>query len=259
MENLSQLLYTLVIVALVIGGVVLAAVLAAGITKLIVFVKYNIYNDNKSATDKTAGEVAREYLDANGLQEVKVEKLGFFRALFYGNHYNMFKKIVYLRKGIINSNSITAVSVALQKVGLALQHKEGKKSFKVRSVLGQCAVFGPLLFLPIAAIGVIIDFFAFNMSGIVSIVGVALGFVFYLLATIFTFLNVKIEKIANQKAYEMIENGGLVSAEELSKVKGLFNSFIAMYVCNAILAFMKLFYYFLKLISIVFKGLAKSK
>ena len=243
LNDLSKLMFSLVIVSLVIGAIVLAAVIFANVTKLILFFRYHKYNKQQSSSGLTAAEAARSFLDSNGLQDVKVKKLGFFRALFYGNHYDIFSKTVYLRRSIINSKSVTAVGLALQKVGLALQHKEGGAKFKTKAVLGQLAVFGPVIFLPIAAVGLILDAFLFDFTGVASIVGIVIGFVFYFVATIFTLLNVSVEKRANNQALLMLEKSGLFDETDLAGIRDVFKSYILSYIADAILAVLKLLQY----------------
>ncbi len=256
--GLPSLLFALVVVGIVIGAIMLAATLAATITKWILFFKYQKYKNTQSSSGMTASQLARAFLDSNGLEDVKIEKAGFFRAFFYGNHYSFRKKTIYLRKNLVDSNSITAVGIALQKVGLALQHKEGGAQFKAKATLGQLAVFGPLLFVPIAVIGVIIDAFIFNMSGVASLVGCIIGFVFYLLATIFAFLNVKVEKRANSQALYMLENGNFFNEQDMESVRSLFKTYIASYIADTILAFMKLLYYFFKVFLKAFSVVKKK-
>ena len=68
--------------------------------------KYNKFNNVESSTGHTGFSAARNLLDANGLSDVEVKPLTFFKAMFYGNHYNAKTNTIYLRQGIINSKSI---------------------------------------------------------------------------------------------------------------------------------------------------------
>lgn len=116
-----------------------------------------------------------------GYNDIKVEKSGFFRAAFFGNHYNPSKKTIYLRSSTYYGEHLTAIGLALQKVGLVIQDKRNSSSFRARWFLQKIALFGPVFFIPIVLAGAIADLVIFfvtggSFTGIFTLVAALLGF-----------------------------------------------------------------------------------
>ena len=180
MENLSGI----EIAILIVSGLIVVALVVALIVQIVLIVKYKRYNKTPLANGLTSQQTARSLLDSNGLQNVQIKKLGFFRRiLLFGNHYSVMKKTIYLRKNILNSSSVTAVGIATQKVCLAVQHKNKDKSFIFRYVLQILTLFTPLLFYGSIVLGLIVDLVT-QFTGIPTIIGLFVGIGFYIVIRI---------------------------------------------------------------------------
>lgn len=77
--------------------------------------------------EKTGGEVARELLDANGLQDVGVE------ASPGGDHYDPSDRVVRLMPVHLETRSLAAVTIAAHEVGHAVQDAIGFAALKWRT------------------------------------------------------------------------------------------------------------------------------
>lgn len=236
------------LICLIIAGIVGVLTLVALIMRVVLVVKYYKLNKKEGTTGITAREVARKFLDANGMEDVKVEKVGFFRMLFFGNHYSVAKKTVFLRKNIIDKSSLTAVGVGLQKVGLAMQHKNKEKGFMVRYVFQILSFFSPLIFYVIVIAGVAIDFLV-GFTGRISFAGIIVALVYYLLVFFCLLFTIKVESKANKQSIYMIENSDILSPEDVADLKKLLNSYVVIYILDFTISILKIIYQILQIAS----------
>lgn len=248
MGNLSGLELAIMIVS----GLIVVGLVVALIVQVVLIVKYKKYNKTPLANGLTSQQTARSLLDANGLQNVEIKKLGFFRRiLLFGNHYSVMKKTIYLRKNILDSSSVTAVGIAIQKVCLAVQHKNKDKSFIFRYVLQILTLFTPLLFYGSVAIGLIIDIVT-KFSGVPTIIGLIVGIAFYFLTFVFQLVNIKVEKKANEQAVAILQSANIFNEQEIATFQSLLKLYIVADVIVLVLSILKLILQILKI-------LAKSK
>lgn len=237
---------------MVVSGLIVIGLIAALIVQINLIIKYKNYNKIPLQNGLTSQQTARSMLDANGLQNVQIKKLGFFRRiLLFGNHYSVMKKTIYLRQNILDSSSVTAVGIAIQKVCLAIQHKNKDKSFLFRYVMQILTLFTPLIFYASIAIGLVIDLIT-KFTGIPTFVGLLVGLGFYLLTFILQIFDIKVEKKANEQAVAVLQNANIFNEQEVETLKNLLKLYIIADVIALILSILKLILQILKI-------LAKSK
>lgn len=101
----------------------------------------------------------------NELEHIKVSKNG---SILFGNSYSHFFKKVRLRRLTWKKDSITSLSIAVQKASLAILDKEGDPDMAARIRMTPVIYFGPLAFIPLILIGLLLDllFSECNWSGI---------------------------------------------------------------------------------------------
>ena len=237
---------------MVVSGLIVIGLIAALIVQINLIIKYKNYNKIPLQNGLTSQQTARSMLDANGLQNVQIKKLGFFRRiLLFGNHYSVMEKTIYLRQNILDSSSVTAVGIAIQKVCLAIQHKNKDKSFLFRYVMQILTLFTPLLFYGSIAIGLVIDLIT-KFTGIPTFVGLLVGLGFYLLTFILQIFDIKVEKKANEQAVAVLQSANIFNEQEVETLKNLLKLYIVADVIALILSILKLILQILKI-------LAKSK
>ncbi len=243
MENFTGLELAIIIVS----GIIIVCLVAALVVQVVLMVKYKKYNNTPLANGLTSQETARALLDANGLQNVQIKKLGFFRRiLLFGNHYSVIKKTIFLRKNILDSSSVTAVGIATQKVCLAIQHKNKEKSFIFRYVLQILTLFTPLLFYGSIVVGLIIDLIT-QFTGVPTIIGLFVGIGFYLLVFILQIVNIKVEKKANEQAVAVLQSGNIFSEQEIATLQSLLKLYIVADVIVLVLSVLKIILQILKI------------
>lgn len=218
------------------------------IARIRVLYLYWFANRHPSSGGYTGETAARELLDRLGFTDVQVKKAGILRAIVFGNHYNRYSKTVYLRRSTFVRNNLTSVGLAVQKVGLVIMDKQDSKAFKTRSFMQMLAVFGPLVFIPLVVIGLIIDFVT-GFSGIPSLALLIIALVFYAASFILTLLNVPVEKKANTLALEALRgNEDFLNSDEIKEVEKVLKGYIIVYVTDLIINILKLIQLILKIL-----------
>ena len=231
-----------------VGAALLIMAVVALVMWILVMVRYTSTNNMTLQSGEDSFNAARKMLNKFGLGDIEVKTAGFFRAWIYGNYYDMKKKTIYLRGNISSKNSITAVGLALQKVGLARLCEDGDAKAVARYKLKKLGIFGPFMFIPLILLGAMIDIFLFDDLGIMSMAGIVSGIIFVIAGFIETLLTIPVEKKANEMAMEMIEESGYMTAEEKAGLKKVFDTYILAYICDFIVAILRMIQLVLRLI-----------
>lgn len=241
------------IVAFALIAVFAGVSLFASIWKLVLASRYNRYNKQKVAVNMTGSQVATKMLEGLGLADVKVEKIGWFRGMIFGNSYSPRKKTIRLRKNIFDKASLTSVALAAQKVAIAQRHHEGDKKVAVRSTLMGICYFAPYAVLPLVVVGLLLDFIIYQGIGWLSLAFTILAFSFYLLSFVVVILNLKIEKRACNTAMEYMQKINLLTEDELGDAKILYKTYITDYWLQFWSELLYIIWEAVKLVSRIFK------
>ena len=199
-------------------------------------IRYVIYNRTMNKAGMNGEQAARKILDANGLEKIRVSVVG---SLLFGNSYSHYFKKIRLRRLTVKKNSISSLAMGAQKASLAVLDKEGDKDMKTRIVLTPMIYFGPIAFVPIILVGVIIDIILFQFTGLVTVIAASLGLGFYILSFILSLMVLKTEVKAQAKALTILEKENLADEEERDMMKKLFKLYNIQYVNDLILEFLE--------------------
>ena len=234
-------------IALIIVGSLISII---GIVSLCVSVylmfKYIEYNRTDNSSGLTGQQVARKILDDNGLSNIGVKATG---SILFGNSYSHYFKKVRLRRFTRHERSLTSLGMGAQKASLAILDKEGDRDMKKRIRLVPIITFGPFAFIPLITIGALLDYFVFNQSGFCTLVCGGIGLLFYVYSLVLCILTLKTEKKAQEKAYQILKDGNMITENELLKLKELFHLYNVQYVNDIILAMLELLYFALEIAS----------
>ena len=224
-------------------GIVAVLIVLVGIYAAIVsiwlMIKYVKFNRRENWAGLSGQEVARRILDDNGLYHIKVKVTG---SLLFGNSYSHYFKKVRLRRFTRHERSLTSLGIGAQKASLAILDKEGDPDMRKRIRLYPLITFGPFAFIPLIVIGVLLDYFVFGQSGVVTLVLGGIGFLFYVYSLVLSVLTLKTEKKAQEKAYRILEEQNLVTEEELASLRELFRLYNVQYINDIILSSLELLY-----------------
>ncbi len=245
----------LIFALLVVGIAIVVASIVFGILRLIIAWNYWIAR-KPIASGITGEQAALNVLQRLGITDVKVEMEGFFRALFYNNHYNPSKKTIYLRRTTFYGRNVSAVALAAQKAVLVRQDKEDSAKFRARWRLQQCAVFGPMFFIPLVLIGLVIDLVltlnGIDFTGIATLIMTAIGLAFFVIAMVLAGLTVSVERRATRETIELLPQTELFQPEEIDKAERVLKTYILAYITDFIIAILKLIQFILKLLLQIF-------
>lgn len=242
-------------IALIVVGVLIAIVaLYAAIVSIWLFIKYVKYNNTDNSIGLTAEETARRILDDNGLEHIKVKTTG---SILFGNSYSHYFKKVRIRRFTRHHRSITALGMGAQKASLAILDKEGDKDMRKRIKLYPLITFGPFAFVPLLAIGILLELLVFHTDGILVLAFAGLAVLIYAYAIVLSVLTLKTEKKAQEKAYEILAKNGMATEEELNTLKELFKLYNIQYINDIIISSLELLRFVLQIL-IAIKGNSTS-
>jgi Zn-dependent membrane protease YugP len=209
-------------------------------------IKYVKFNRTQNSAGLSGQEVARKILDANGLNHIGVKVTG---SLLFGNSYSHYFKKVRLRRFTRHERSLTSLGMGAQKASLAILDKEGDPDMRKRIRLYPLITFGPFAFIPLIAIGALLDYFVFSQTGVITLVLGGIGLLFYVYSIVLSVLTLKTEKKAQEKAYNILKERGLVTEEELASLRELFHLYNVQYINDIILSSLELLYFVLEILA----------
>lgn len=237
---------TLTIVAMLVVAILLAIATVFAISVSVYLgVCYVKFNKAKNSLGKTGKDIAREVLDSNDLKHIKVIKNG---SILFGNSYSHYFKRVRLRRRTWKKDSISSMAMAYQKSCLAILDKEGDRDMQRRVKMTPFIYFGPIAFIPMIIVGVVLDALLFGFAGVLMSILIVLSDVAYLLAFVMSIAVLKTEKKAQALALQKMQ--GVVTDEELQACKKLFKLYNIEYVNDMIIALLEFVYRILEIVAL---------
>ena len=163
---------------------------------------FSKYNDVRSSRGITAASAARQILDANGLQNIRIEHVSGDLT----DHYSPNENVIRLSDSTYNSTSVAAIGVAAHECGHAVQHQVGYVPIKIRNGIVPRVNVCNMLSMPIFIIGLILGLGRLAMVGAI-LFGAVLVFQ---LVTLPTEIN------ASRRAMKTLESMYLLEGDELT-------------------------------------------
>ena len=235
----------IIAMSVVVGLLIIVSIFALGVS-IFLAISYVRYNKKQNSCGKTGEQIARKILDHHELGHIKVSKTG---SIMFGNSYSHYFKKVRLRRLTWQKRSVTSLAMAAQKSALAVLDKENDAEMRTRVRLTPLIYFGPIAFVPMVVIGVLLD--VLLSTGFCGILFTVLGLGFYLLSFVMSILVLKTEKKAQKRAYEIMKEEGLATEEELESCKKLFRLYNIEYINDMVIALLELIYRVLQIIAYV--------
>lgn len=229
----------LVISIIIVGVLIIIMSIIATIVEIFLAISYIRYNRTQNSIGKTGEEVAREILDKNGLNKIRVSKNG---SILFGNSYSHYFKKVRLRRLTYKKKSVTSLAMAAQKSSLAILDAKNDPDMKTRIVLTPITYFGPLAFIPLVITGVLLDLLLFKTNGVCTIIFSAIGFSVIFATLFLQIMELKTERKAQAEALEILKKENMVNSNEVEMMKKLFHLYNIEYVNNIILSTLEIIY-----------------
>ena len=188
---------------------------------------YAKYSKENSLSGMTGAQAAQRILNMSGIYDVSVRHV----AGNLTDHYDPRNKTLNLSDSVYGNSSVAAVGVAAHEAGHAIQHDRGYAPLKFRSVLAPVASFGANISWPLIVVGLI-----FGGSGML----IRLGIIMFSLAVLFQLVTLPVEYNASKRAMNMLEETGVLYAEELPKTRKVLNAAALTYVAAAATSILQL-------------------
>jgi hypothetical protein len=187
---------------------------------------YRRFSGVYSNSGRPASIVAREILDAGGLQNVRIERV----AGELTDHYDPRDQVLRLSVGVYDSPSIAAYGIAAHEAGHAMQHKNKYVPLSIRSMIVPVASFGSNAAMPLFLAGLI-----FQFGPLMDI-----GIIFFSLAVVFQVVTLPVEFNASSRAMVLLGSGNYVNSVELGMVKKVLGAAALTYVAAMAVALLNL-------------------
>jgi Zn-dependent membrane protease YugP len=201
---------------------------------------YNRYSRVRNMSGLTGAQAAQTLLEHNGLGDVKLE--GIKGKLT--DHYDPRHKVLRLSADVAKVPSVAALGIAAHEVGHAVQHKVGYGPLKLRSALVPVAGLGSRLGVICVILGVILLAFNVAFGETLAWVGVWL----FAAAVLFALVTLPVEFNASNRARQMLQATGLVSAKEYQGASAVLSAAALTYVAALLQAVAQLFFFLFLLI-----------
>ncbi len=155
------------------------------------FSKYSAHRSHLSGA-----EAARRVLHANGVYNVKIERVS-------GNltdHYDPKTNVIRLSDSVYDNATVSAVGVAAHEAGHAVQYAKGYSPIKIRTALYPVCNLGSQLSMPLLLIGLL-----FNFPILMDI-----GIIFFGVAIVFQLVTLPVEFNASRRAMTAIRENNIL-------------------------------------------------
>ncbi len=160
------------------------------------------YDQVRSRRGLTAADAARRILDANGLYNIRIERVS-------GNltdHFSPKENVIRLSDSTFYSTSIAALGVAAHECGHAVQHQVGYLPIKLRNGIVPFVNICSYVSVPIIIIGIILG--ATNLA--------YLGVALFCAVLAFQIITLPTETNASSRALATLRSMALLDEDELA-------------------------------------------
>ena len=190
---------------------------------------YVKYSQVATRGGATGAQVARQLLDAQGLQSVKIDST----PGLLSDHYDPRTKTLSLSKEVYYTPSLAAAGIAAHEAGHALQDAANYFPMEMRSyivpIVQLSGKIAPWLFFG----GIILGIDQITWAGIIL----------FGTQTLFTLITLPVEFDASSRAQELLVSQGIVyGEEEVAGIKKVLGAAAWTYVAGAVSAIGSLFY-----------------
>ena len=164
------------------------------------------YSRQFSRGQLTGAEAAQRVLYAHGVRNVRIERIS-------GNltdHYDPRTNVIRLSEDVYDSTSTAAIGVACHEAGHAVQYAQEYAPIRLRAAIIPVTNLGSRLAMPLILLGLVLP-----VLGSFSDLLIYLGIACFGLSLVFQLVTLPVEFNASSRALAAIENGQLLTDEEL--------------------------------------------
>lgn len=165
------------------------------------------YSSQYSMRNMTGRDAARAVLDANGLYQVRIERV----AGNLTDHYDPRSNVIRLSDSVYSQTSTAAIGVAAHEAGHAIQHAQGYMPIKLRNAIIPITNLGSKLAMPLILVGLLFAGTGSTMGNLAY-----LGVACFGLSTLFQLLTLPTEFDASRRALRAIEGCNILTDTEIA-------------------------------------------
>ena len=177
---------------------------------------FNKYSQMYTRKGMTGASAARRILDANGLYDIKIERV---RGELT-DHYDPRANVIRLSDSVHDSRSAAAIGVAAHEAGHAVQHAQSYFPIKVRSAAIPMTRIGSMLSIPLFFIGLLM------VNDYLMLVGIVL----YAFIAFFQLVTLPVEFNASARAISVLRSSQILDSDELEASKKVLTAAALTYV-----------------------------
>lgn len=189
------------------------------------------YSAQHSCRGITGADAARRVLSSHGIHNVRIERVS-------GNltdHFDPKSNVIRLSDSVYDNTSTAAIGVACHEAGHAVQYAQNYGPIKLRAAIVPVTNFGSKLAMPLILLGILLSFLG-NFSYTLVYVGIAC----FSLSVVFQLITLPVEFNASNRALQAIEQGGILTNEELKGAKKTLSAAALTYVAATAVAMAQL-------------------
>lgn len=168
------------------------------------------YSSQLSSRRITGAQAAQRVLQSNGVYGVQITRVS-------GNltdHYDPRTNTIRLSDGVYDSTSTAAIGVACHEAGHAVQYANNYGPIKLRAAIIPVTNIGSKLAMPLIILGILL-----SAVGTLSYTLVYVGIACFGLSLVFQLVTLPVEFNASRRAINAIENGNILTQDELTGAK----------------------------------------
>jgi len=179
----------------------------------------------------TGAQAAAEVVRASGLPDVEI------RAVKgrLSDHYDPRNRTLNLSPDVGQASTVAALGVAAHEAGHAIQDGRGYWPMRVRQTVVPVASIGSSLAFPLIFLG-----FILGSLGLVNV-----GLALFTAIVLFQLITLPVEFDASRRALVALNDGGLLTTEELGGARQVLSAAAWTYVAAFVASVAQLLYFFL--------------
>ena len=190
---------------------------------------YNRYLRVPVKNGMTGAQTARHILDSNGLTDVPVGQVGGELS----DHYDPSKRSVSLSPDVYGRATVASVAIAAHECGHAIQHQTGYSLLVIRNAIAKPVSLVSMASWPLLIIGIIlIQAGKMSTGNLIFDIGV----IAFAAVVLFHLVTLPVELNASSRALKIIEEEGIVAAEERAGAKKVLSAAALTYVAALAMA-----------------------
>ena len=204
----------------------IAAMIFAMVASTRVQTTFQRYSQVRSMRNMTGAQAARLVLDANGLNDVAIEKI----AGNMTDNYDPRSRTLHLSQTVCDVPSVSAIAVACHEAGHAIQHARGYLPLHIRNSIVPVASIASSFSWLLVIGGLLLFQMGTAQYGALGETLFNIGVYAFMAVVVFHLVTLPVEFNASNRAMQSMEALGISSGEEMRGVKKVLSSAALTYI-----------------------------